>query len=150
MRPLILATAGAAVLLATAVVASPLKVQTPGTKSQTVLMCEDCKSKVACARVGDYTIGLTVDLENPKLGTGRLAVHVQDRQKKPVTDARVTVALAMPDHKHGGKPVSLTHDRHGMYSASTQNLRMPGRYVAEVAVTLASGDTVKQKFGFTR
>jgi hypothetical protein len=145
-----LATAAAALALAGAALASPMKVRTEGTKSQSVLMCKDCSAKAACAKAGDYVVGLTVDLENPKVGSGRIIAHVQNQEKQPVTNAKVTVALSMPDHKHGGKPIALKHDGHGKYVAATQHLGMAGRYHAEVAVTTAGGDTVKQTFSFTK
>jgi hypothetical protein len=140
----------AAVVAAGAVAAGPLKVTTPGAKSQSVLMCEDCKSKVACAKAGDYTVGLGVDQDNPKLGGGRITVHVRDAAKNPVSDAKVTVALSMPEHQHGGKPVALKHQGHGKYVATVNNLGMSGTYKADVAVTTSGGDTVKQSFGFTK
>jgi hypothetical protein len=145
-----LAAMAAVALLAGAAVGGPLKVRTHGTKSQNVVMCAECKAEVQCARVGDYIIGLTADLENPKLGSGRLTAHVQDSDNRPVTDASVRVTLSMPDHRHRSKTVALKHWGHGQYVTTAPRLRMSGRYDAEVAVTLAGGDTVKQVFSFTR
>lgn len=147
LTPLI---AAAAVMLAGAALAAPVNVRTEGTKAQTVIMCPDCRSKIACAGVGDYVIGLSVDLENAKLGSGTLTAHVQDKSKHPVTDAKVSVALSMPDHKHGGKPIAMKHAGHGKYSAAAQHLGMTGRYRAEVSVKTAGDDTVKQVFSFSR
>lgn len=128
--------------------ASPLKLKTEGTKSQTVTMCADCKAKVTCAQVGDYIVGLVVDQENPKLGTGNLVVHVKNAAKEPVKDAKVVVNLTMPEHKHALKPFTLKHDAHGKYFTTIKDLKMPGAWKAEVAVTPANGDTVKQVFTF--
>jgi hypothetical protein len=138
-----------AVLAVGSVFAGPLKVRTLGTKSQETIMCPDCKSKVSCAQVGDYTIGLVVDQDNAKLGTGKLIVHVQDKTKKPVEGAKVSVALSMPKHEHAAKPVDLKGGKHGEYSTGIQHLGMPGDYRADVAVVV-NGDTVKQAFSFTK
>jgi len=137
-------------LLATAAFAGPVKVVTKGTKSQNVFMCPDCKTNVSCARVGDYIIGLAVNIENPKLGTGKLVAHVQDAHKQAVNDAKVAVTLSMPEHKHGGKPIALKSRGHGEYAATTNALGMSGAWRAEVAVTPKSGDTVKQVFAFSK
>lgn len=138
-----------ALVAAGSVFASPLKVRTLGTKGQETFMCADCKTKVSCAQVGDYTIGLVVDQDNPKLGTGKLIVHVQDKAKKPVDGAKVTVALSMPKHEHGGKPIALKGGKDGEYTSGIQHLGMPGDYRADVAVVV-KGDTVKQAFSFTK
>ncbi|MBM3457431.1 MAG: hypothetical protein FJX77_02690 [Armatimonadetes bacterium] len=130
--------------------AAPVNVRTEGTKSQTVVMCPDCHKKSACAQVGDYVVGMSVDLDNAKLGTGRLVAHVQGKDKTPVADAKVSVAISMPDHKHGGKPLELKQDRKGHYIGTSNRLGMAGRYRAVVSVTPAGGDTVKQAFTFTR
>jgi len=146
-------TLGAALLALTvtgAAFALPLKVRTAGTKAQHVIMCPDCKSKVACATAGDYTIGLSVDLEGPKVGTGRLVVHVQDKTKAPVTGAAVVATVSMPEHKSAGKRITLKHDRHGRYLGSTNAMGHTGAYRLEVAVTPAGGDTVNQVFTFRR
>jgi nitrogen fixation protein FixH len=90
-----------------------------------------------------------VDQDNPKLGTGKLIVHVQDKAKKPVEGAKVTVALSMPKHEHGAKPVELNGGKHGEYSTGIQHLGMPGDYRADVAVVV-NGDTVKQAFSFAK
>ena len=139
----------AGALAVSSVVASPLKVRTEGTKSQTVVMCPNCKAKVACAQVGDYNVGLLVDQDNPKLGTGKLVVHVQDKAKKPVEGAKVEVTLSMPKHEHGSKPIALKAGKPGEYAAPIQNLGMAGAYRADVAVTV-DGDTVKQAFSFSK
>jgi hypothetical protein len=139
-----------ALLLTSAVLAGPLKVKTQGTKSQAVTMCAECKGNVSCAKAGDYTIGLNANLENDKLNSTSLSVHVLDTAKNPVTDAKVAATLSMPNHKHGGnKPLTLKHTGHGRYVANTK-LVMTGAWRAEVAVTPASGDTVKQTFVITR
>jgi nitrogen fixation protein FixH len=139
-----------ALLLASVALASPLKVKSQGSKSQTVTMCAECNEKITCAKVGDYTIGLDADLENAKLNSTVLSVHVQDEAKNPVTDAKVVATLSMPHHKHGSnKPLTLKHTGHGRYVANTK-LVMTGAWRAEVAVTPASGDTVKQTFIITR
>ena len=138
-----------AVLAVGSVFASPLKVRTLGTKSQVAFMCADCKTKVACAQAGDYTIGLVVDQDNPKLGTCKLVVHVQDKAKKPVEGAQVAVALSMPKHEHGGKPLSLKAGNPGEYATSIHGIGMAGAYRADVAVTV-NGDSVKQAFSFAK
>jgi hypothetical protein len=130
--------------------ATPLKVKTHGTKSQSVFMCADCKSKVSCAKVGDYIVGLVVDVDSPKLGGGQLVAHVQDADKHPVNDAKVVVTLSMPAHKHAGKPIALKSRGHGEYAAKTNTLGMSGGWLATVAVTPKSGDTVKQVFAFAK
>lgn len=137
-------------LLATVAWSSPLQVKTLGTKSQVITMCPDCKEKITCATVGDYTIGFDADLENSKLGTATVAVHLLDKAKKPVKDAAVFVTLTMPNHKYQtSKPITLKHAGHGRYVAST-HLTMTGSWRAAVEVTPASGDSVKQVFVFTR
>jgi hypothetical protein len=145
-----LAIAVTTVGLASAAFALPLKVRTEGTKSQSTVMCADCKTKVSCAQVGDYVLGLTVDLESGKVGNGRLIVHVQDKAKAPVTDAKVVANLSMPEHKNAGKALTLKHQAHGQYQSNTNLLNHPGAYRVEVAVTPASGDTVKQVFTFSK
>ena len=140
---------GIVLLSASAVFATPLKVRTHGGGSQQVVMCPDCKSKITCAKAGDYLIGFTADLENRKTGAGRVSVHVQDAQKKPVTDATVTVALSMPKHGHARKPIVLKHASHGRYDARTQ-FQMAGAWQANVEVTSHGGDTIKQAFSFSK
>jgi len=132
-----------------AAIAGPMNVKTKGTKSQTVAMCPDCKSKITCAKVGDYTIGLAVDQEYPKLGKGKVYVHVKSGDQ-PVTDAMVEVALSMPNHHHASKPLALKHETHGRYVGATTGLNMTGAYAAEVKVTPAGGDVVKQSFTFAK
>jgi len=113
-------------------------------------MCADCKGKLSCAKVGDYTIGLDANLENAKLNTTSLSVHVLDTDKSPVTDAKVVATLSMPNHKHGSnKPVTLKHAGHGRYVTNT-SLVMTGSWRAAVAVTPSGGDTIKQTFVITR
>jgi len=150
MKRTLTLAATAAALLITAVTASPLKVKTAGTKSQAVTMCADCKEKITCATVGDYIIGFDADLESPKLGTATVAVHLRDKAKQPVTDAKVLATLTMPNHKHQNEtPVTLKHVGHGRYVTST-HFTMTGIWKAQVEVTPAGGDTVKQVFTFTR
>jgi hypothetical protein len=136
-------------LAVSAVSAGPLKVRTSGAKSQEVVMCPDCHEKLACAKAGDYTIGFDADLENPKTGAARVAVHVKDLAGNPVEHAKVVASLSMPKHRHGKRPFALKHVGHGRYEAGT-NLVMTGGWTADVAVTPPSGDTVKQKFSFSR
>lgn len=138
-----------AVVTLGSVAAAPLKVKTQGTKSQTSFMCPDCKSKVTCAQAGDFIIGLVVDQDNPKLGTGNLVVHVQDKAKKPVDNAKVSVALSMPKHGHGRKPIVLKSRGHGEYAAQVQGLNMSGAWQAVVEVN-AAGDVVRQTFSFAK
>ena len=140
---------GLTALLAGSLAASPLKVKTLGARSQTVVMCPNCKEKITCAKAGDYTIGFDADLDNPKLGSGRIAVHVKDAAGKPVSNAKVAVKLSMPGHGHEPRTVALKSAGHGRYAANTR-LVMPGGWNAEVQVTPASGDTVKQSFAFSK
>ncbi len=128
---------------------SPLKTRTLGTKSQEVVMCPDCREKIACAKAGDYTIGFDADLDSPKTGSGKVAVHVKDAAGNPVENAAVTVTLTMPDHKHGKAPLKLKSVGHGRYQTATQ-LVMPGAWKATVEVRPAGGDTIKQVFTFAR
>jgi hypothetical protein len=139
--------ASIALALALPAWATPLKVRT--SKGQQVIMCPDCSAKLACAKAGDFFIGFDADLENPKTGAATLAVHVQDKEKKPVKDAKVSVALSMPEHEHGSKPIALKHRGHGRYFAPAR-LVMPGGWRAEVSVTTSGGDTVKQVFSFSK
>lgn len=139
-----------ALALAGAALAAPLKVRSLGTKSQQVEMCPNCKDKVTCAKVGDYTIGFLPDLENPKTGSGKVSVHVKDKAGKPVDDAKVSVALSMPKHGHKKKePLTLKSTGSGWYSTPT-TLVMPGGWQADVVVTPASGDKVSQSFSFAK
>ena len=143
------AAAAVTLLVAGSGVAGPMRVKTYGAKSQTVVMCPDCKEKIACAKAGDYTIGFDADLDSPKTGAARLAVHVKDAAGKPVNNAKVAVRLSMPKHEHDARTVTLKSAGHGRYHANTQ-LVMPGGWNAEVQVTPASGDTIKQGFSFAR
>ena len=136
-------------LAATAGLASPVQVRTAGTKGQHTFMCPDCKTKVACAQVGDYRIGLVVDVDNPKLGTGKVVAHVQDKNKKPVNDAAVTATLSMPDHKHALEPLTLKSRGKGEYAAPVHGLGMTGGWNALVEVNVG-GDKVHQTFSFAR
>jgi hypothetical protein len=147
-RTMVLA-ASAAVLLVAVGIASPLKVRTLGSKSQQVVMCPDCNEKITCARVGDYTVGFDADLDSPKSGAATVAVHLKDKTGKPVNDAGVVATLTMPKHEHGKKPLTLKNTGHGRYEATTQ-LVMSGGWRADVEVTPAGGDTVKQSFSFSR
>jgi hypothetical protein len=144
----LLAMALAAMAVSVAV-ASPLKVKTEGTKGQNVVMCPDCKEKLACAKAGDYTIGFAAEVDNPKLGNGKIIVHVKDKGGKPVTDAEVVVKLTMPEHKHGKEPLVLKSAGHGAYAAATQ-LGMGGTYHALVQVAPKGGDAVQQTFSFAK
>lgn len=143
------AALGAVLTLAAAAYAGPLKVRTNGTKSQSVTMCPDCKEKISCAKVGDYTIGFSADLDNVKTGAAKVAVHVRDKADKPVDDAKVVAVVNMPKHGHQPKTLTLKNAGHGMYSTTAQ-LQMPGAWQADVEVTPASGDTVKQSFSFSK
>lgn len=136
-------------LTAVTAIAAPMNVKTAGTKSQTVTMCPDCKTKISCAKVGDYTVGLAVDQEYPKLGKGKIYVHVK-KDDQPVTDAKVEVALSMPHHHHASKPLTLKHEAHGRYVGTTSGLNMTGAYAAQVTVTPVGGDAVKQNFTFAK
>lgn len=129
--------------------AAPLKTHTLGAKSQQVKMCPECKQKITCAKAGDYTIGFDADLDNPKTGAAKVAVHVLDKAGKPVENAAVVATISMPKHGHGKKPLPLKSAGHGRYEATT-NLTMPGAWRADVEITPASGDTVKQAFSFGR
>lgn len=145
----LLSALAGAVLLAGAVAAAPLQVRTYGSKSQQVVMCPDCKEKIACAKVGDYSVGFDADVENTKTGAARVAVHVKDKAGKPVDDAAVTVTLTMPKHAHGKKPLELKSAGHGRYETATI-LGMAGGWKADVQVKPATGDTVTQAFSFAR
>lgn len=137
-------------LAASVALAGPLKVTTKGKSAQQIEMCKDCGEKLTCAKAGEYLIGLDVDLDNPKTGAAALAVHVMDQAKNPVSNAKVKVSLTMPGHKHKMRDaLTLRKTGHGRYEAATV-IVMPGAYQAEVAVTLAGGDTVKQSFGFSK
>lgn len=129
--------------------ASSIPVKTAGTKSQTSFMCANCKTKVACAQAGDFRIGLVVDIDNPKLGTGKLVVHVQDKDKAAVDNAKVSVTLSMPKHGHTKKPINLKSNGEGEYAAQVQGLQMPGGWNALVEVNV-DGDAVHQAFVFSR
>ena len=144
----LLVTAGLVAVLASSVLASQVRVRTKGAKSQSVQMCADCKKKISCAAAGDYLIGLSVDLENPKVATGTFVVHVLDKTKKPVTDADVSIQLDMPKHKHEIDPLEAKHVSHGKHVATTR-VGMPGTWIATVSVGMG-GDTVKQAFTFSR
>jgi hypothetical protein len=151
VKPRTITAIAAAVSLVSlqAALAAPLKTRTLGTKSQQVVMCPDCSEKIACAKAGDYTIGFDADLDSPKTGAAKVAVHVKDAAGNPVENAVVTVNLAMPDHQHGKAPLKLKSVGHGRYQAATQ-LVMPGGWKATVEVKPATGDTVKQTFSFIR
>jgi hypothetical protein len=129
--------------------ASPLTVGRTST-SQTVIMCPHCGTRIACAKAGDYTIAFAADLDDPQMGLTQLIVSVTDKSGAPVKDARVSVTLSMPEHGHGLKPMTAIAHRNGQYYRSTFQLRMAGVWNAEVAVTTARGDTVKQAFTFRR
>lgn len=148
MKPWIAPTVGLA-LVASAALATPLKVRTLGRTSQQIVMCPECNEKVTCAKAGDYLIGLDVNLDSPKTGVATVAVHVMDKDKQPVRDAKAKVTLTMPAHGHGREPLTLRNTGHGRYETATV-IRMPGAYQADVAVVPASGDTVKQSFSFSR
>lgn len=134
--------------VASAAFGSPLKVVTRA-KNQTVVMCPDCGEKLSCPAAGDYLLGMEVDLDSPKTGGTVLAVHVLDKEKKPVKGATVKVTLSMPAHRHRREALALRHTGHGRYESATV-ISMTGGYQAEVAATLPGGDTVKQTFAFTR
>ena len=112
-------------------------------------MCANCKDKVSCAKVGDYTIRFTANMENPESGNGKIAVDVKDKSGKPVDDATVVVKLSMPKHGHDIEPLALKHTSVGWYEAP-RALVMPGAWQAEVTVTTKGGDKVNQAFSFTR
>ena len=150
MKQVISLTAWATLLLVTAGAASPLRVRTRGARSQQVIMCPDCKERVTCVTAGDYQVGLDVNLDNPKTGAAVFAVHVRDAARNPVPNARVRVALTMPQHRHPGREaLSLRHTGHGRYEVAT-TVVMPGAYRADVTVGLPGGDAVRQSFSFSR
>ncbi len=140
----------AAILLGAAGFASPLKVRTSGSGSQQVMLCPDCNAKLSCAMVGDYRLGLDVNIDSPKTGGAVIAVHVMDKDKKPVTDAKVKLDLSMPTHGHRAREtLKLRHTGGGRYEAATA-IVMLGGYKANVSALLAGGDTVKQSFSFSK
>jgi anti-sigma factor ChrR (cupin superfamily) len=140
----------AAVAVTTAAASGPLKVRTRGTASQQIVMCPDCREEIACATVGDFILGLAVDLQNSKTGLTRLTVHVRDEKSTPVTDATVAITLSMPRHRHRSRVLTARHQGHGRYVINNASVRMTGDWQAEVAATTAQGDTVKQEFAFKR
>jgi hypothetical protein len=135
------------------VLAYPAKVKTAGGQSQTVIMCPDCSAPIACARVGEYTIAFSADLDTPKTG-GNVGFHVRltDAKGAPVTNARVAVALSMPGHEHQPRTLPLKRGSGGLYSARTtfKSVEMPGPWEADVEVTTPKGDKVIQAFTFNR
>jgi hypothetical protein len=137
-------------VLAGSAAASPLRVRTAGTKSQLVVMCPDCSQMITCAQMGDYLVGLSADLENPKFGLARFNLRVTDKDGAPVSNAKVALVLSMPEHGHASKPFTAKRAGKGKYVASTNALVMQGAWRAEVALTTLKGDTVKQVFTFTR
>ena len=148
MKPWIAPAVGLALVASTAF-ASLLKVRTLGKASQQIVMCPECNEKVTCAKAGDYLVGLDVNLDSPKTGASTVAVHVMDKDKKPIRDAKVKVALTMPGHGHKREPLMLRNTGHGRYEAATM-IVMPGAYQADADVTTAGGDTVKQSFSFSK
>jgi hypothetical protein len=150
MKAMMVLAASAVVLLGSAAVTSPLRIRTRGARSQQVIMCPDCREKVTCVTAGDHLIGLDVNLDNPKTGGAVVAVHVMDKEKKPTRDAKVKLTLSMPGHGHRRREaLTLRHTGHGRYESATV-IVMPGAYQADVAVTVAGGDTVKQSFSFSK
>jgi YtkA-like len=143
----------AALLTATPALAkaNPLKVGTAGGDSQIVIMCPDCGAPIACAKVGDYALVFSADLEDPKLGLARLTIRVTDKSGAPVNGLKVVVTLSMREHKHALRPMAATSlFGKGEYWVSTGQLQMDGVWNAEVAVTTPKGDTVKQVFTFRK
>jgi hypothetical protein len=139
-----LISASAAILLMTASSASPLKVRTLGSKAQQVVICPECSEKLSCAKVGDYLIGLDVNLDSPKTGAATVSVHLMDQNKKPVTDAKATLALSMPSHGHKRELLHLRNSGHGRFEAATV-IVMPGAYQADVEVSPAGGDRIRRR-----
>ena len=139
-----------ALVLAGSAAASPLRVRTAGTASQMVVMCPDCSQMITCAQMGDYLLGLSADLENPKFGQARFRIRVSDQNGAPVNNAKVTLVLSMPQHGHRSKPLAARSEGKGRYVAATNALVMQGAWRAEVALTTPKGDTVKQVFTFAR
>lgn len=134
----------------TVAIAGPLKVRSVGTDSQIITMCPECNAPLACAQVGDYTVGFSADLVNPKFGIATLGVRLTDKNGAPVTNAKVSATLSMPKHGHTTDPITFRHRGKGKYTGSTPRLRMEGVWEAEVSVKTAKGDTVSQKFSFVR
>jgi hypothetical protein len=130
--------------------ASPLKVGTVGGESQMALMCPHCNTPIVGATTGDYTIGFSADLQSVKTGLAQVIVSVTDKSGAPVKDAKVVVTLSMPEHGHALKPLTAKSRGNGTYSTSATLVQMNTPWNAEVAVTTAKGETVKQVFTFHR
>lgn len=133
--------------------AYPLKVRPAGGEGQTVIMCPDCSQPIACARVGDYTVAFSGDIDTPKLGgNARFVVRLTDRDGKAVTNTKVAVVFSMPGHEHPPQTLSLSGSKAGRYStaSSYKIVRMEGPWRAEVKITTPKGDVVTQAFTFNR
>ena len=76
-------------------------------------------------------------------------MHLQDKSGKPVPNAKVEVSFSMPKHGHSVM-VPAKHRRGGEYVATSNRLSMPGGWEVEVRALLEGGDTVKQRFAYSR
>jgi len=140
-------------LLATAPVLALSQAMNVGTVNGTaavVVRCPHCNTPIAAATVGDYQIGFAVLQNDPKRDEVRLMISLTDRSGAPVNDARVVLALSMPEHRHFLKPRTASHEGQGRYGMTTGLAQMDGRWQAEVAITPPGGKVVKQVFVFYR
>jgi hypothetical protein len=133
--------------------AYPVKVRTEGGQSQTVTMCPDCSQPIACAKAGDYTVALAVDIDSPKNGGNvRLQSGLTNQGGAPVTNAKVAVVLSMTGHDHKPRKLQMHHTHGGQYLATTtfRSVDMAGPWNADVQITTPKGDVVTQRFTFNR
>lgn len=133
--------------------ASPLKVYTAGSASQTVFMCPDCDQPIACTRAGDYNIAFSADIDRPRNGGSvRFHVRLTDRAGAPVTNVGAALVLSMVGHGRPPRVLALKSGHGGRYSAVTtfRAVDTQGPWKADVHFRTPRGDVVKQAFTFNR
>jgi hypothetical protein len=130
--------------------ARPTQVQSDDEQGPGGFHCPHCGAPIAVTAVGDYALAFSADLDTPQMGLTQLSVGVTDRSGEPVNGGKVIVTLSMPGHSHRLKPMTLLGHGGGRYYRNIFQVRMPGLWKAEVAVTTARGETVKQAFTFRR
>lgn len=98
-------------------------------------------------KVGGLALRFDSIPQPPRTGANSFEVRVQDEDGRPVTDARMTLALSMPSMSMGGPTATAKHVGDGVYTA-TADLSMAGEWRTRLSVTRPGRRAVTASFDF--
>jgi nitrogen fixation protein FixH len=97
-------------------------------------------------KVDDVSVGIRMDKNPPIVGANQVAIALQDRTGKPITDAKVLVNYSMPAMP-GMPPMNYKTEAHlrGDAYNTTLEFSMPGSWNVDVKIA-RGGKTSTVKF----